>query len=76
MFAIAFLLYEHYTCAEDQDSLVITGWKKAGELVVQMRGVILKEPPVDAAKREGPGSGAEPPKEKQKKEKKKTKPKP
>ena len=43
MFSIAFLVYEHYTCPEEQESLIISGWKKAGDLVVEMRGWILKE---------------------------------
>ena len=47
MFAIAFLVYEHYTCPEEQDSLILTGWKKAGVYVVQMREMILKELPAD-----------------------------
>lgn len=47
MFAIAFLVYEHYTCPEEQDSLIISGWKKAGVLVVQMREWILKELPAE-----------------------------
>ena len=47
MFAIAFLVYEHYTCPEEQDSLIISGWKKAGVLVVEMREWILKELPAD-----------------------------
>ena len=47
MFTIAFLVYEHYTCPEEQDSLIISGWKKAGVLVVQMREMILKEMPAN-----------------------------
>ena len=47
MFSIAFLVYEHYTCPEEQESLIISGWKKAGDLVVDMREWILKELPAD-----------------------------
>ena len=46
MFAVAFLVYEHYTCPEERDSLILVGWKKAGVFVVQMREMILKEPEV------------------------------
>lgn len=59
MFAIAFLVYEHYTCPEDQESLIISGWKKAGVLVVEMREWILKELPADSgASKEGDSTQA------------------
>ena len=58
MFSIAFLVYEHYTCPEEQESLIISGWKKAGVLVVEMREWILKELPAEGA-REAPEADAD-----------------
>ena len=69
MFAIAFLVYEHYTRPEEQDSLILMGWKKAGVLVVELREMILKETePNEGAAEEKP-SEAEPQAKKKKKKK-------
>ena len=71
MFTVAFLVYEHYTCAEEQDSLILIGWKKAGVLVVQMREMILKEPESGSASEEGESAAGSEPKTKKKKKKSK-----
>ena len=44
MLTVAFLVYEHYNCPEDRDSLILIGWKRAGVLLVQMREMIPKGP--------------------------------
>ena len=76
MFSIAFLVYEHYTCPEEQESLIISGWKKAGDLVVDMRGWILKELAVDGGTKADAkaGSAKKPKKTNSKKKKNTTKP--
>ena len=67
MFSIAFLVYEHYTCPEEQESLIISGWKKAGDLVVDMRGWILKELAVDGGTKADAKAGSAKPEKKPKK---------
>jgi hypothetical protein len=76
MFSIAFLVYEHYTCPEEQESLIISGWKKAGDLVVEMRGWILKELSPEGGSKDDAKGGSEtkPKKTKSKKTKEKNKP--
>ena len=70
MFSIAFLVYEHYTCPEEQESLIISGWKKAGDLVVEMRGWILKELAADSGTKAGDAeAGSAEPEKKTKKKK-------
>ena len=70
MLTVAFLVYEHYTCPEGQDSLILIGWNRAGVLLVQMREMIPKEPTVRESGTVAERGEEEKPKKKKKKAKK------